>query len=45
MRSNDAIEIDSTDLTINEQVEKIIEIINKQIRNIKACLKIKMKKM
>ena len=27
IRSNDAIEIDSTDLTINEQVRKIIEII------------------
>ena len=31
VRSNDAIEIDSTDLTINEQIEKIIKIINKQI--------------
>ena len=27
VRSNDAIEIDSTDLTINEQIEKIIKII------------------
>jgi cytidylate kinase len=29
-KAEDAIEIDTTDLTIDEQVSKIIEIVNKQ---------------